>query len=447
MIKSTTFCDISLIHFCSSYCFSEGITSPTYSQFTSNSPNENNKESTKSHAGVFDNPQANRNPTCYRNTKNLPKTPSSPLDFLKNPLGPNWLEVSESEIKRGTSEEFSVHSITEGLSFKGAEEEESGSFSGVGTPNLHTAGFDDSVDISFRDDDKSGNSRCVKSGDWYLEDSVTDSGGKRDGQHHVVPMEDSNSSFQIVFEDSGCGDRSSKGSCDDVNLGGLSQHSGGISSCHASSCNSSMDRDTATGLQKSHSRTNSLDQYSSSAFQKTHSQQTTNSKSKSHSRSKSHDFAALFTVERETSKEVTDKNSKTSNTPKPKLFLYIQMQLCRKDTLKDWLTENTLNRDRSTVLDIFDQITSAIEYVHDCGLMHRDLKPSNIFFSVDGVVKMGDFGLVTALPEEQNDVVYGGNPFKKHTAQVGTQLYMSPEQVYSQLLKIPLKILKIRLTE
>lgn len=42
---------------------------------------------------------------------------------------------------------------------------------------------------------------------------------------------------------------------------------------------------------------------------------------------------------------------------------------------------------------------------------------------------MGDFGLVTALAEEQNETLYGGNPYKKHTSQVGTQLYMSPEQV------------------
>ena len=44
---------------------------------------------------------------------------------------------------------------------------------------------------------------------------------------------------------------------------------------------------------------------------------------------------------------------------------------------------------------------------------------------------MGDFGLATALPQEQNDVLYGSENclYKKHTAQVGTQLYMSPEQV------------------
>ena len=60
--------------------------------------------------------------------------------------------------------------------------------------------------------------------------------------------------------------------------------------------------------------------------------------------------------------------------PVPKLYLFIQMQLCRRETLKDWLNENTLNRDRKILLDIFDQIVCAVDYIHDCGLMHRDLK-------------------------------------------------------------------------
>ena len=58
----------------------------------------------------------------------------------------------------------------------------------------------------------------------------------------------------------------------------------------------------------------------------------------------------------------------------PRLLLYIQMQLCQRESLRDWLRSNTLNRDRKHVLDIFDQILSAVDYVHECGLMHRDLK-------------------------------------------------------------------------
>ncbi|XP_059177392.1 eukaryotic translation initiation factor 2-alpha kinase-like [Physella acuta] len=118
-----------------------------------------------------------------------------------------------------------------------------------------------------------------------------------------------------------------------------------------------------------------------------------------------------------------------SSLPATKYFLYIQMQLYQKDTLKDWLNNNTLQRDRHLVLDIFSQIASAVDYVHTCGLMHRDLKPSNIFFSADGTVKVGDFGLVTALTVQQDLDSWSDSNSDKHTAEVGTTLYMSPEQV------------------
>lgn len=114
-----------------------------------------------------------------------------------------------------------------------------------------------------------------------------------------------------------------------------------------------------------------------------------------------------------------------------KVYLYIQMQLCQKNSLKEWLCDN-LNRDMNTVLNIFDQIVQAVEYVHLQGLIHRDLKPSNIFFSPDGQIKVGDFGLVTEMIE---DIEFAFEKTKNsyfdesRTANVGTELYMSPEQV------------------
>ncbi|XP_061445601.1 eukaryotic translation initiation factor 2-alpha kinase 3 isoform X2 [Rhineura floridana] len=118
----------------------------------------------------------------------------------------------------------------------------------------------------------------------------------------------------------------------------------------------------------------------------------------------------------------------------PKVYLYIQMQLCRKENLKDWMNGRCTieERERTDCLLIFLQITEAVQFLHSKGLMHRDLKPSNIFFTMDDIVKVGDFGLVTAMDqdEEEKSVLTPMPAYDRHTGQVGTKLYMSPEQIY-----------------
>ena len=37
--------------------------------------------------------------------------------------------------------------------------------------------------------------------------------------------------------------------------------------------------------------------------------------------------------------------------------------------------------------------------MHEKRIMHRDLKPANIFLTLDGTIKIGDFGLSRELSE------------------------------------------------
>ena len=72
----------------------------------------------------------------------------------------------------------------------------------------------------------------------------------------------------------------------------------------------------------------------------------------------------------------------------PKVYLYIQMQLCRKENLKDWMTQRSLpeQREHSECLGIFLQIADAVQFLHSKGLMHRDLKVSRLCSPPGGAV-------------------------------------------------------------
>ncbi|XP_012256146.2 eukaryotic translation initiation factor 2-alpha kinase [Athalia rosae] len=134
----------------------------------------------------------------------------------------------------------------------------------------------------------------------------------------------------------------------------------------------------------------------------------------------------------------SDSKSRTAKRKTIKLFLYIQMQLCQRLSLREWLKQEVTPRDTRRILKIFQQIVDAVEYVHLQGLIHRDLKPSNIFFAFDDKIKIGDFGLVTAMTCNEVCNVEAGSDMNNissslHTARVGTHLYMSPEQMSGQV--------------
>jgi serine/threonine protein kinase len=86
---------------------------------------------------------------------------------------------------------------------------------------------------------------------------------------------------------------------------------------------------------------------------------------------------------------------------KEEAYLYIQMELCQKGSLYEWLRSDTRTRDMS--LKMFREICLGVQYVHEQKLMHRDLKPGNIFVNNEGTIKIGDFGLVTLYDASANN--------------------------------------------
>jgi serine/threonine protein kinase len=73
------------------------------------------------------------------------------------------------------------------------------------------------------------------------------------------------------------------------------------------------------------------------------------------------------------------------------------------------------------ITDIFSQTFSAFQHAHQKGIIHRDIKPSNIFILTDGRIKILDFG-IAKLFGQTNEMTQTGT-------QIGTPVYMSPEQV------------------
>ena len=44
----------------------------------------------------------------------------------------------------------------------------------------------------------------------------------------------------------------------------------------------------------------------------------------------------------------------------PPSFLFIQMQLCQKESMKDWLRINIHNRQRTVILNHFEQVRNIL---------------------------------------------------------------------------------------
>eukprot|EP00897_Mesotaenium_endlicherianum_P006998 jgi/Mesen1/6326/ME000328S05612 len=72
----------------------------------------------------------------------------------------------------------------------------------------------------------------------------------------------------------------------------------------------------------------------------------------------------------------------------------------------------------STILKMALDVAKGMEYLHSKGIVHRDLKTSNLLLSLEGIVKIVDFGAARSE----------GRPHDM-TGETGTFRYMAPEMI------------------
>lgn len=119
-------------------------------------------------------------------------------------------------------------------------------------------------------------------------------------------------------------------------------------------------------------------------------------------------------------------------------------------------------KEEKEILRLFSEICKGLEHIHSKeNLIHRDLKPKNIFFTENGKLKLGDFGLATKSclgsgmiaaspinitprpdipspnkisPSCQTSTRFSFDTSftsEYHTKNIGTLLYAAPEQINS----------------
>jgi serine/threonine-protein kinase len=98
---------------------------------------------------------------------------------------------------------------------------------------------------------------------------------------------------------------------------------------------------------------------------------------------------------------------------------YFSMELVRGTTLRDRLQfQGPLSVPELTRLAV--DLCTALEHIHQHGVVHRDVKPDNVMLMPDGSAKLMDFG-IAQVHEDADSAPSGG--FQ------GSPAYMSPEQV------------------
>jgi len=102
-------------------------------------------------------------------------------------------------------------------------------------------------------------------------------------------------------------------------------------------------------------------------------------------------------------------------------FYYIVMEFIDGLTLRDELQRLKALDEMlpfSEIQRFIGEVSEALDYAHDRGIIHRDVKPANILLTSEGQAVLSDFGLAFMIESPRQTI----------TGFVGTPEYMSPEQ-------------------